>query len=91
MQLIDADGNTIDSWISNGSSHVIRKIPAGNYTIHEVYAPDGYVISTDIAVTVKEDGTILCNNTEVTAVSDDGLPLIIVVDDATKVKMTKRL
>ena len=90
MQLIDETGGVVEEWTSDGTDHIVSGLAAGNYTLHEYYAPDGYCIATDIAVTVNEDGSILCNDTEVTAVSNDGLPLIVMIDEATKVQISKQ-
>ena len=90
LQLIDENGDTVEEWTSDGTEHIVTGLAAGSYTLHEYYAPRGYCIATDIAVTVNEDGSILCNDTEVTAVSADGLPLIVMTDEATKVEISKK-
>ena len=90
MQLIDETGGAVEEWTSDGTEHIVTGLAAGSYTLHEYYAPDGYCIAADIAVTVNEDGSILCNDTEVTAVSADGLPLIVMTDEATKVEISKK-
>mgnify|MGYP001171234429 FL=1 len=48
MQLENADGEIIDEWISDGTNHIVTELPAGDYTLKEIAAPDGYVIATDI-------------------------------------------
>lgn len=90
MQLTSADGTVIDEWVSSDKPHIITHLPAGYYTIHEVAAPDGYIIATDISVTIDEKGRIFVDNTEVTAQSTDGRPLIVMVDEATKVEISKQ-
>ena len=90
LQLIDENGDTVEEWTSDGTEHIVTGLAAGSYTLHEYYAPSGYCIAADIAVTVNEDGSILCNDTEVTAVSDDGLPLIVMTDEATKAEISKK-
>ena len=90
MQLENADGEIIDEWISDGTNHIVTELPAGDYTLKEIAAPDGYVIATDIEFEVFADGTIKIRNVDFTAISEDGNPLIVMVDDTTKVKISKR-
>ena len=52
IQIIDADGNVVDEWVSDGSSHEVL-LPEGNYVLHEVSAPEGYIKASDKAFTVK--------------------------------------
>lgn len=76
LEIRDADENIIDSWISDGTPHVISGIlvAGATYTLHEVSAPDGFVIAKDVAFTVDADGNV----TNVT-----------MLDDTTKVSITK--
>ena len=90
MQLENADGEIIDEWISDGTNHIVTELPAGDYTLKEIAAPDGYVIATDIEFEVFADGTIKIRNVDSMAISEDGNPLIVMVDDTTKVKISKR-
>ncbi|MBP0972570.1 MAG: TonB-dependent receptor [Oscillospiraceae bacterium] len=94
MQLVSEDGSIIDEWISDGTNHVISVIPAGSYTLHEVVAPDGYLVATDIAVSIDEDGVVTVGGVTVDGVTaeshtEDGVPLITMVDDTTLVKVRK--
>ena len=90
MQLIDSQDNVVDEWVSDGTNHIVTELPAGDYTLKEIAAPDGYVIATDIEFEVFADGTIKIRNVDSTAISEDGNPLIVMVDDTTKVKISKR-
>ena len=90
MQLENANGEIVDEWTSDGTNHVVTELPAGDYTLKEIAAPDGYVIATDIEFEVFADGTIKIRNVDSTAISEDGNPLIVMVDDTTKVKISKR-
>lgn len=90
LQLIDENGDTVEEWTSDGTEHIVSGLAAGSYTLHEYYAPSGYCIATDIAVTIDEYGKIFADNTEVTAVSADGLPLIVMTDEATKAEISKK-
>jgi len=89
MVLENADGETVDKWTSNGTNHVVTELPAGEYTLKEIAAPDGYVIATDIKFTVDVYGNITVENVDSKAVSDNGYPLIVMVDDTTKVRISK--
>lgn len=85
MELINSIGETVDKWTSDGKNHVISGLSAGEYVLKEIAAPDGYVIATDIEFEVFPDGTVSLKNSETTAVSDDGNPLIVMVDEAEKI------
>ena len=52
LQILDANGNVVDEWVSNGTSHEVL-LPEGNYTLHEVSAPEGYIKASDKTFTVK--------------------------------------
>ncbi len=85
MELINSDGETVDKWTSDGKNHVILGLSAGEYVLKEIAAPDGYVIATDIEFEVFADGSVTLKNAETTAVSEDGNPLIVMVDEAEKI------
>ena len=90
MQLENADGETVDKWTSDGTNHIVSKLGAGEYVLKEIAAPDGYVIATDIKFTVDVYGNVTVENVDSTAVSDNGYPLIVMVDDTTKVRISKQ-
>ena len=90
MQLVDEDGNVFDEWTSDGTNHIISEIPAGGYTLHEVAAPDGYVIATDISFTIDEYGIVTVNDVTAEAHTEDGIPLITMVDDTTVTTFSKQ-
>ena len=90
MQLENANGEIVDVWTSDGTNHIVSKLGAGEYMLKEIAAPDGYVIATDIKFTVDVYGNVMVENVDFTAVSDNGNPLIAMVDDTTKVRISKR-
>ena len=90
MVLENADGETVDKWTSDGKNHIVSKLGAGEYVLKEIAAPDGYVIATDIKFTVDVYGNVTVENVDSTAVSDKGYPLIVMVDDTTKVRISKQ-
>ena len=55
----DANGKEIISWVSTNTPKYIKGLEAGNYTLCETQAPDGYELYTEcIKFTVKADGTV---------------------------------
>ena len=90
MKLINVNGEIVDEWTSEGTNHVISELPAGEYTLKEIAAPDGYVIATDIGFTVDIYGNVTVENVESIATSENGNPLIVMVDDTTKVEISKQ-
>ena len=90
MVLENADGETVDKWTSDGTNHIVSKLGAGEYVLKEIAAPDGYVIATDIKFNVDVYGNVTVENVDSTAVSDNGDPLITMVDDTTKVQISKQ-
>ena len=89
MQLVDENGEVIDEWVSDGTNHVVTELPVGKYTLKETAAPDGYIIATDISFEVFADGSVIVENVDATATTEDGHPLIVMVDDTTKVEISK--
>ena len=88
LQIVDEKGNVIEEWTSDGTNHIVKKLKAGKYVLTETAAPDGYEIATDISFEVFEDGTVKVGNTETVAVSKDGNPLIVMVDEAEEKQIT---
>lgn len=88
LQIVDEKGNVIEEWVSDGTNHIVKKLKAGKYVLTETAAPDGYEIATDISFEVFEDGTVKAGNTETVAVSKDGNPLIVMVDEAEEKQIT---
>ena len=55
----DANGKDVASWVSTNTPKYIKGLEAGNYTLCETAAPDGYELYTEcIKFTVKADGTV---------------------------------
>lgn len=54
MQVLDAAGNIIDEWISDGTPHAVSNLLIGeSYTLHEAETPEGYVTANDVSFTVE--------------------------------------
>ena len=90
MVLENADGETVDKWTSDGTNHIVSRLGAGEYVLKEIAAPDGYVIATDIKFSVDIYGNVTVENVEATVTSENGNPLIVMVDDTTKVRISKQ-
>ena len=54
LSIIDANGNVVYSWESDGTVHVIDRIPVGKYILREEIAPYGYRIANDVEFEVTE-------------------------------------
>ena len=58
LTLTDKDGKEIDRWVSSNKPHYIEKLPAGDYTLTEITAPDGYDIAESIRFTILPTGEV---------------------------------
>ncbi len=58
LQLFDEAGKLIEEWVSTDTPHLIERLPAGKYRLHEETAPDGYTVAEDVEFTVEETGEI---------------------------------
>ena len=58
LTITDKDGKKIDRWVSTDKPHYIEKLPAGDYTLTEVKAPDGYAFSESVPFTVLPTGEV---------------------------------
>ena len=58
LQVIDKNDDVFAEWESDGKPYMLSAIPAGDYTLKEVAAPDGYYIQTEGEFTVDDTGTI---------------------------------
>ena len=61
---VNADGSVkdgavaVEQWLSDGTPHYMTKMPAGNYVLIEVVAPDGYIKAENVPFTVNAVGEI---------------------------------
>lgn len=58
LTLTNKDGKEIDRWVSTDKPHYIEKLPAGNYTLTEITAPDGYAFAESVQFTVLPTGEV---------------------------------
>ena len=60
LRVMDKDGNVIDEWTSEKDKpHVIKRLVVGEtYTLHEDFAPYGYLKATDVTFTIKDTAEV---------------------------------
>lgn len=58
LQVIDANGNIVEEWVSADKPHRIDMLEPGDYTLREITAPDGYEKAEDVAFTVDATGEV---------------------------------
>lgn len=60
LQVLDQNGNIIDSWESSkDESHVIKRLTVGEtYILREQFAPYGYLVANDITFTIEDTAEI---------------------------------
>jgi hypothetical protein len=60
LVVTDASGKQIDKWVSTSEPHYIKKeLTPGEYTLTEVIAPKGYILSTEkVTFVVNKDGSV---------------------------------
>lgn len=65
LVLKDSTGKEITSWTSTTNSHIIRNLPAGDYTIVETSAPTGYLLNENVtAFTISDTNKNIAINIE---------------------------
>lgn len=84
----DIYGNQL-KWVSDGTDHLIKGIPAGNYSLVETASPDGFVIQTTIPFSIDANGKVTSSTPNVVSMKND-IPLIVMLDDYTHVKVIKK-
>ena len=89
MQILDSDGNVFTEWVSDGTIHTVTNIPAGSYILKEIASPDGFVISTGIKFSIDENNVVTVENVDALSTDENGNSTITMVDDTTKVHITK--
>ena len=58
LKLLDSDGKVIAQWTTNDTYKEITHLPAGEYTLVEVNAPNGYFTAKETKFTVKDTADI---------------------------------
>ena len=89
MQILDSEGNTFTEWVSDGTIHTVTNIPAGSYVLKETASPAGFVIATEISFSIDEYNNVTVENVDTLSTDENGNATITMVDDTTKVCITK--
>ena len=60
LQVIDKDGNIVDSWTSKADeAHVIKYLVVGEtYVLREEFAPYGYLVANEIEFTIEDTADV---------------------------------
>lgn len=58
ITILDEDDQVVAEWTSTNEPHYIEKLPIGKYTLREVQAPKGYIISNDVTFEVADTGEV---------------------------------
>ena len=72
-RLVTTDNGTALTWVSGTSETTVKNLPNGTYVLHEVAAPSGYEVTTDITFTVTDgviSGTTGVESSSVTMMDD---------------------
>ncbi len=69
MQVVDEEGEVVEEWVSDGEPHRIEALPAGDYVLREVEAPEGYALADDVPFTVEETADV-----QAVTMADEALP-----------------
>ena len=89
MQILDSEGNIFTEWVSDGTIHTVTNIPAGSYVLKETASPDGFVIATEIVFSIDEYNNVTVEKVDALSTDENGNATITMVDDTTKVCITK--
>ena len=74
----DGSETIVESWTTDGTAHQISKLPAGNYTLNETAAPEGYALAPVLSFSITNSLKTQC----ITMV-DDQLVLRVSLKDLT--------
>ena len=88
MAIVNAKGETVFSWVSDGKEHLIEGIAAGTYTLKELAAVDGYQIATDIEFSIDDQNTVSVTGAAVESKND--IPLIVMFDEVQRTEISKK-
>ncbi len=79
LEIRDAEGNVVHSWVSGAEAELVEYLPVGTYTLAETQAPEGYLPAEAVSFTVEETGEIQT----VTLANDYTRVKILKIDEAT--------
>ena len=58
LTLLDANGETIETWTSTATPHRIERLAPGSYTLRETMSPRTYDTAEEVTFEVKETGDV---------------------------------
>ena len=88
IQILDKDGNVVESWTSTKEAHVTTGLKTGEtYTLRETVAPDGYAITSDTTFSLDETGKVTYSGT--TTTDSKGNTVMLVEDAMTTIHVSK--
>lgn len=59
LQLLDKDGNVAAEWVTEDTPHTLYSLPIGAaYTLHEVAAPEGWLLAEDVTFVVADTAEV---------------------------------
>ncbi len=83
LQILTKDGQVVEEWKSTDTAHVVTGLAHGEYIFHEVSAPSGYMLMSDVPFTVTDkaqtlevQGQDLQTVTELLKVDENNNPLV---------------
>lgn len=69
MQVVDAEGEVVEEWVSDEGPHRIEALVPGEYVLRETEAPEGHELAEDVPFTVEETADV-----QVVTMADEALP-----------------
>lgn len=69
MQVVDAEGEVVEEWVSDERPHRIEALVPGEYVLRETEAPEGYELAEDVPFTVEETADV-----QAVTMADEALP-----------------
>ena len=69
MQVVDAEGEVVEEWVSDEGPHRIEALVPGEYVLRETEAPEGYELAEDVPFTVEETADV-----QAVTMADEALP-----------------
>ena len=68
MQLISSDGSVLSEWTSSSKPQIVENLTAGEYTIHEKNAPEGYLTASDESFAAGKDTEVVISHQRISFV-----------------------
>lgn len=69
MQVVNAEGEVVEEWVSDEGHHRIEALVPGEYVLRETEAPEGYELAEDVPFTVEETAEV-----QAVTMADEALP-----------------